>query len=421
MNNKIKQILREGFLVEINSNQAWEQFYSNEEKFPLLNGNKETFDSIEELYPKKNGQHNRGYFMWLYRLISNGKLKVEDFYKVKGYLRLFDKFINKIPSDKRDINKFKTIQDLYMVVKEFESNEEDISTSKTSEIKKIKKDEIDRVYEDDDWLVLIPRTERASCLVGKGTQWCTAADKSNNMFDNYNNDGPLYVLINKYDNSKYQLHFESNQLMDVNDKEVSGSHFFDHIAESNGLYEFLKSQSDKFYEFILETSADDYADSGYSDTFDEALNSLDDDNPVLERTLETLRLGEDSRAVWVGYVYEKNVDNISNYDVEGLLERGDIDEDELSAIINHLFDIGYEDDRLDSYFNNLKELKGAKLSFGNRYTIDKDRVLYIDRLDINNSERPFVVRLDDKVGNIDINGLKSLIYNRSLFERIIRK
>jgi hypothetical protein len=423
MINSIKQILREGFLLEINSNQAWEQFYSNEEKFPLLKGDKSLFDYIEGLYPKKNDQHNRGYFMWLYRLINDGKLKDEDFYKVKEYLRLFNKFINRISNDKRDINQYKSIHDLYIVVKDFESNEDDVSTSKTSEIKKIKREEIDRVYDDGDWLVLVPKTERASCLVGKGTQWCTAADKSNNMFDHYNSDGMLYVLISKYDDSKYQLHFESNQLMDVNDREVSAAFFFDHIAESNGLYNFLKGQNDRFYEFILETSVDDFADDGYSETFEEALSSLDDDNSTLKRILENLRVGDESRAVWYGYVYEKNPYNISDYEIKSLLERSDIDTDDLSDIIKHLVDIGYEfeDDKLNVYTRIVNGLKSAKLELRKTYKIDNGKQLYVDRLDLNNVERPIVVNLDGKSGNIDLDGLKSLVYNRSLFERILKK
>ena len=132
MKNYIKILLREGLLTEITSDEAWNKFYSDANKFPLLNGDIDLFNQIEDLYPKANNQHNRGYFIWIYNQIKRG-LKSEDFYKVKEYLRLFNKFINVIDKDKRDINKYKTVQDLYLAVKDFEENEDEIATTKTSE------------------------------------------------------------------------------------------------------------------------------------------------------------------------------------------------------------------------------------------------------------------------------------------------
>ena len=36
-----------------------------------------------------------------------------------------------------------------------------------------------------DWFVAMPHTTRASCALGKNTQWCTARTKSQNLFLNY--------------------------------------------------------------------------------------------------------------------------------------------------------------------------------------------------------------------------------------------
>jgi hypothetical protein len=49
MRHYIKQLLREGLLFEITSDDAWDKFYSDAKKFPKLNGDKSLFDEIESL------------------------------------------------------------------------------------------------------------------------------------------------------------------------------------------------------------------------------------------------------------------------------------------------------------------------------------------------------------------------------------
>jgi hypothetical protein len=423
MKNYIKILLREGLLTEITSDEAWNKFYSDANKFPLLNGDIDLFNQIEDLYPKANNQHNRGYFIWIYNQIKRG-LKNEDFYKVKEYLRLFNKFINVIDKDKRDINKYKTVQDLYLAVKDFEENEDEIATSKTSELKKIREEEIDLVYSDSEWSVYVPLTERASCLIGKGTQWCTAADKSNNMFDHYNRDGKLYVLINKDDDSKYQLHFESNQLMDANDREVSASYFFDNIG-SGELYDFLKGESDNFYEFILKTSVEDIAGGGYSETFDEALNSANKDSETYREILNDLRYGSDSGAKYLGFTYEKDPDRIDTWQVKELFDDGYMEEEDFNRIIEHLINIGYdfEESGVGDAIEHIKALKELKLTVNQNYNIDKGRTLRINKVNFDdNTDKPYNITIRDsdggsKTGNIGFEALKNLRYNMSLFEQ----
>jgi hypothetical protein len=67
---------------------------------------------------------------------------------------------------------------------------------------------------------------------GQGTKWCTSArNEDDNMFDYYNTQGPLYIIISKKIKDeknrqlKYQMHFESAQFMDVHDDEMEASNF----------------------------------------------------------------------------------------------------------------------------------------------------------------------------------------------------
>ena len=77
-----------------------------------------------------------------------------------------------------------------------------------------------------DVLVIIPRSEAASCYFGQGTMWCTAATRGDNRFESYNRFAPLYIVLPmkpRYEGEKYQLYLgRSNpQFMDENDDEIS--------------------------------------------------------------------------------------------------------------------------------------------------------------------------------------------------------
>jgi hypothetical protein len=75
------------------------------------------------------------------------------------------------------------------------------------------------VLENDEVTVYYPKTVEASCYYGQGTKWCTAATRGENMFEEYHNQGQLYIIVGK-DGDKYQMHVETISLMDASDEEV---------------------------------------------------------------------------------------------------------------------------------------------------------------------------------------------------------
>lgn len=441
MNTKklIKSLLNEGLLTEITVNDAWSKFYSNKEKFPVLNGDVELFNKLNDLYPKKGDNFNKGVFTWLYNLRKNNQLKDEDFYKAKEYLRLFDKFINKIPKENRDLNALKSLPDLHDIISEFIGAGDSEPTSKSQELKQIKQKEIERVYEDDEWKVMVPLTERASCLIGKGTQWCTAADNSDNYFDHYNKDGKLYVVINKDSDTKYQLHFESDQIMDEEDRPISGTHFFEYILNNDngsGVTDYFETNIPNFYEFILETSADDMSEGGYSEIFIEALNNVEE-GTVKKHTLSKLRNSRDGESLYNGFVYENNPDNIDRYDVENLLDNEDRFEEEsmFDSVIDHLIKIDFDFDTLNKYDgeNNIVKtyvagkqlLEKHKLDLDTNYKIDKNGVLRILKILYDEETPKFKIQVnrdgENKEGRVDIETLVNYIHQGQLFERLKTK
>jgi hypothetical protein len=416
----------EKLLFEITIKDAWVKFYSDKTKFPILKGDENLFNKINQIYTDNVNNFNKGLFTWLYNLINNNQLKEEDFYKAKEYIRLFNKYVNKIPKENRDITKYKTLPDLYEIIKDFEGNE-NIATSKKDEVRNIKKNEINKVFENDEWLIMVPLTEQASCIIGKGTQWCTAADNSNNMFSHYSSQGPLYVIVNKKDNTKYQLHFESNQLMDERDRPIPATHFFDYILEdAYDVIDFFQGANENFWDFILETSAEDQSDGGYSEIFNEALNNGSE--YAITEALKTLRAGRDEDSVRTGFMYEKDPSNIDEWEIRNLFEYH-INDEGFNDIIEHLNSIGYDFDDTEigphkDYIDAVKKLGEYKLGVDKTYKIDKGRNLRIVKVNFGaNDDKYYKISITDpktsndiQTGDVTLETLLNYIHQGQLFE-----
>jgi hypothetical protein len=107
-----------------------------------------------------------------------------DMSKLESLLERFSTIGPNLPI--KDINQYKTIEQLKNVIDEYNNKIR----------REIKSDEqSDLVYEDDDMVVIQPKTYEASCKYGAGTKWCTTATKSH--FDNHNKNGKLFYFIDK--------------------------------------------------------------------------------------------------------------------------------------------------------------------------------------------------------------------------------
>ena len=79
-----------------------------------------------------------------------------------------------------------------------------------------------------EYSILVPLTKEASCYFGINTEWCTAATSSDNAFESYNRDGPLYIILEKKTNTRWQYHYESGQFQDENDNSINVEKFSKH-------------------------------------------------------------------------------------------------------------------------------------------------------------------------------------------------
>jgi hypothetical protein len=166
--------------------------------------------ALEQTDPTKNKQ----YVEWLTRQYIRGQFRLEDYPRVNDVLVNFEQIKNKL--DQRDINKY-TFRSLEEIIdKEF-----NIKLSTRS-------DETDvpganNLYNGTLGRLDVPMTVNAAKILGRGTKWCTAAEK-NNMFDHYSEKGPLYVWRDK-SGDKFQFHFKSSQFMDSRDNPISHEQF----------------------------------------------------------------------------------------------------------------------------------------------------------------------------------------------------
>ena len=98
---------------------------------------------------------------------------------------------NKILTGPKDINKYDSISGLEAVL-----NAVHLRNVKKEKEESIKGD-VEKLYEDDKFLIVRPHSHGASCYYGANTRWCTTQKDNPKYFNQYNGDGNLYYIIEK--------------------------------------------------------------------------------------------------------------------------------------------------------------------------------------------------------------------------------
>jgi hypothetical protein len=180
------------------------------------------------------------YAKWLLGLYMRKRLNIEDLYKAKEYIPIFDKLSKSNKISDRDLNNYRSLPDIYDAIRPYLKRE---VVSHKDKLNNIKRKEAEKLYEDDVFVVIYPKTRAASCLYGSNTQWCTASKKQN-AFSGYNSKGKLYIVINKATGDKYQFHFETHCYCDETDRLLSEYSLdaIEKIKPTDGLRKFFLSR-----------------------------------------------------------------------------------------------------------------------------------------------------------------------------------
>ena len=179
------------------------------------------------------------YIKWIiHRYTTGGIQRWEDVMArvIPGLVR-YDKLKKKkkLQPDEMDINRFKTESELLDVIEKYQDVDLD---SQAGQQKSIERQFYDSggarlIMNTSEYKIVSPKTHEASCYFGKNTRWCTS---SSGLFNNYNRQGPLYVILHKPTNRRWQFHYPSKQYMDEKDSQIDLLQFAkDHKEVMKGL------------------------------------------------------------------------------------------------------------------------------------------------------------------------------------------
>lgn len=161
------------------------------------------------------------YMPWMARMTVGkpNENRMEDIDRVGEDLRAFE--TNKAKIANKDINAYKSFQDLFDVIAPFlvpkEKTKDELAKEKeAAKLEKIK-GQITTVYAGAEGWIRIPMTVEAAKFLGQNTRWCTASS-GNNMFQHYNKSDVMFVVYDKASKKRFQLHIDSGQFADEADR-----------------------------------------------------------------------------------------------------------------------------------------------------------------------------------------------------------
>jgi hypothetical protein len=149
----------------------------------------------------------KAFSQWMTVKYIQGGYKLEDIERLSQYLDVFEKAKSRI--EKKDINQYKNITELFSVIDVFLKKEVAVSAKDEKNQEYILMNSPENstiIYDDANLKIVIPLTQAAAIYFGKNTEWCTSATTSRNYFDSYNSRGPLYIVLDKKNNRRWQFH-----------------------------------------------------------------------------------------------------------------------------------------------------------------------------------------------------------------------
>jgi len=193
----------------------------------------EAFEKLQVLPQAKLKQ----YLTWLERVSRSNNEPLRD---ISPLVISFDDAKNrqKLKGKDADINSYKTPGDLHRKLEELPDDSK-IGFKAAS-------GDADKVYESDNFVILMPRSVNASCALGRGTTWCTARTKGENLFYSYiiTNDVILYYILDKHDESKkWSIGVVYGKIRMPNQNDIT-------VDQDNNKFEFSDAFGDEHKEML---------------------------------------------------------------------------------------------------------------------------------------------------------------------------
>jgi hypothetical protein len=199
---------------------------------------------------------------WLVKTyIQDEQFKLEDLGRAYAALSAFERFKPKFSIRQRELSRLKSLLDLETLVAPFIKAKErirltrDLSSATGRELRRLEemkaRDESIIVQEEDGLpTIVVPMTKFASCWWGRGTTWCTAAEKDN-AFMMYYQDAPLVIIVCP-DGSKFQMYVKSYifRFMDNTDETVDEKIILERWNEFQSLIYWAIEQNGDILQFV---------------------------------------------------------------------------------------------------------------------------------------------------------------------------
>lgn len=117
-------------------------------------------------------------------------------------LKMFEEHAKAKRLEKSDISQYKSFDDLDLAVKKAEES---------VKLKRLEK-EVAKLYETDDWVVLIPLSYEASKTYGANTKWCVTEESH---YKRYLNTHRIFFILSKKTNEKYAVSKSYEDIKDI--------------------------------------------------------------------------------------------------------------------------------------------------------------------------------------------------------------
>ena len=214
------------------------------------------------------GSFTGRYGVWIGRMYASGSIKPGDIPELKAALATYDKNKIRLPQ----IKDCKSLSELIGWVRGLSDDFKVVRKQSDA------KENLEKVYEDDEWTVYVPHSHAAARRGGEGTRWCTASE-NDYYYNMYSNQGSLYINVRKSDGAKYQFHFETDQFMDANDDPIG----LNKIGLSDGLAEFYTKANPLFKYLMKYDFVDEFINGFATVVLNTKYNFIDGDGNLLSQ------------------------------------------------------------------------------------------------------------------------------------------
>ena len=112
-------------------------------------------------------------------------------------------------------------------------------------------------YDGPDCKIIVPHTWEAAKYFGRGTKWCTSSEDTMEHFADYTTNGPLYIILFKGKNQRWQFHFQDWQFMDERDEDLDtdSDEFQQIMGHFHGVIEGLLNDTIRDHEQHIKMNA----------------------------------------------------------------------------------------------------------------------------------------------------------------------